>query len=323
MKCFVTGGSGFIGTHLIGYLANRGLELKILKHRRPINLNKVDKKTKKIEIIEGDIKNKDLLEKGLNEIDVVFHLAAAMASESISEKKFYEINVIGTKNLLDASLKNNVKRFVHVSSAGVLGTVVGMIADETYPLSPMDSYERTKAEAEKVCREYITKEMDVIIVRPGWVYGPEDKRIYRLIEAIKNGYFFMIGNGENLQTPVYVDDLINGIFLTYEKGKNGEIYNIAGDEILSIKDMILTIYRVLEKESEPVNVPLWLGKICSWLSQNAFKPLGIDIPLNKSSIGFFIKNKPLSIEKAKNHLNYSPKIKFSEGIKNLININQH
>jgi dihydroflavonol-4-reductase len=289
--------------------------VKVLCHSTPLSDFKEN-----IEIIHGDIRDYSLLEKSIEQGEIVFHLASALGASLITSKEFYEINAFGSRNILQASLKKRVSKFIYFSSAGVIGSVRnGEIADENYSLNPQDLYEKSKFQGEKFALEFGRKGLKVIIIRPGWVYGPGDKRTFKLIKAISTGRFFIIGKGNTFQTPVYIDDLIDGVFLCLEKGRPGEIYNLAGLEVLTVKEMSNIIAQQLGKKIPPFKLPLLPTKILAWSMDRLFRLFEKEAPLTPSKVSFFTKAKPLSIEKAKKELGYYPKTGFREGIRKTIN----
>jgi len=269
--------------------------------------------------IKGDIRDLKLLENSIEKGDIVFHLASALGASLISEREFFEINAIGTKNILQASLTKGAKRVIHFSSAGVIGNVKnGEIADENYPLNPEDFYERSKLEGEKIALEYGRKGLNLIIIRPGWVYGPGDRRTFKLIKAIADGKFFIIGKGKTFQTPIFIDDLIEGVYLCFQKGGSGNIYHLAGLEILSVKEMAEIIAEKLNKKIFPLKFPVGPAKILAYGMDKVYKIFNKEAPLTPSKINFFTKSKPLSIEKARRDFGFYPRTHFRKGIEKTI-----
>jgi nucleoside-diphosphate-sugar epimerase len=138
-RAFVTGGSGFIGTHLIQDLLQRAWKVRALVHHRPLPA------ADGLEVVQGDIRDYDLIRKCQRDIDVVFHLASALGFSLIGREEFFGINAGGTETVLKAAQEAAVGRVVHFSSAGVLGHVrSGQVADENHPLDPQDIYDQSK-----------------------------------------------------------------------------------------------------------------------------------------------------------------------------------
>lgn len=270
-------------------------------------------------MIKGDITDGALLEEALKDIDVLIHLAAAMGGSLLSRDEFHRINVLGTETILNAAEKAGVKKILHFSSAGVLGSVKkNEIADELYPLHPISAYDKTKLEGERIALSEAPKDVDVLVIRPGWVYGPGDRRTFKLIQAIAKKRFALFTQGIELQTPIYIDDLLQGILLVMERGKSGEIYNLAGDEILNVRKMVETIGAATGRHIPKLRIPRFALQVVALTMEKAFRLFKREAPLTRGKLAFFIHPKPLSIEKAKKDLGYAPQINFSMGMEKAI-----
>jgi len=309
MRAFITGGSGFIGGHLVESLVARGFEVRALVHRRPLRPDV------KVETWPGDICDKELLRRALKGTDILFHLASALGASAIGRDEFRRINAQGTESVLESALSAGVGRVVHFSSAGVLGSVrKGDIAAESSPPKPISIYDKTKLEGEEAALRFARKGLDVVILRPGWAYGPGDRRTFKLIKAVSSGRFVMATRGKGFQTPVYIDDLVKGILLAGEKGQKGEVYNLAGGEILTVRAMVGEIAAACGRKLPRVYLPALPARPAALLLEKAFAPLRREPPLNRSKLSFFIHSKPLSIDKAKLALGYAPEFNFRNGI---------
>jgi len=309
MRAFVTGGSGFIGGHLIAALLRRGFKVRALVHRRPLPFEA------KVETITGDICDRDLLDEALKGTDILFHLASALGASTIGTKEFRRINASGTESILEAARSAKVGRTIHLSSAGVLGSVrTGDFAAEGYPPKPITPYDVTKREGEEIAIRFAREGLDVVVVRPGWAYGPADRRTFKLIRSICGGRFIMATRGRGFQTPVYIDDLVAGILLAWEKGQKGEIYHLAGSKILTVRKMAEVIASVCERTLPRVYIPALPARLAAFLLDAAFSPLRREPPLGRSKLSFFLHSKPLSIDKARRELGYAPEVEFSDGI---------
>lgn len=311
MKAFVTGASGFIGRHLVRQLIKNGWEIKAFIHNHPLPL---DLRKEKVEIIKGDLVDQDLLETSLSDCQVGFHLASALGGSLIPPHKFWEVNVQGTINFLQASQKAKLERIIFFSSAGVLGKVnPGEVASENYPPHPQTLYDQTKYQAEKEALNFSQKGPEIIIIRPGWVYGPEDKRTFKLFQAIASGKFLLVGKGRAQQTPVYIDDLIHGTLLALEKGVSGEIYHLAGPEVLSVREMAEIIASHLGRKLLPLSLPLHPLIPLAWVLDRVFRFFHREAPLTPGKLAFFAHPKPLDCTKAQKNLGYSPQTDFHTG----------
>ncbi len=309
MKAFITGASGFIGTHLSEELIRRKWQVSVLLKSRDMP------EPQRFRIFRGDIKRAGTLRDMFQGTDVLFHLAAALGASRIDQKEFFKINAEGTENVLKAAQEARVKRVIHFSSAGVLGSVKeNQPVEEDYPPSPQDVYDRTKLEGERTSLRYAKKGSDVVVVRPGWVYGPGDRRTFKLIRAIGSKKFVLLGRATARQTPVYIDDLIQGVLLAAEKGRTGEIYHLAGREVLPVKEIVHLIAQASGVRFPSFPLPALPLKTAAFILEKTFALMNKEAPLTRGKLAFFIHPKPLSIRKAVTELGFSPSVDFKTGI---------
>ena len=309
VKAFITGASGFIGNHLVEELLDKNWQVSVLLHKRSIP------KEKECKVIMGNIGYYSYLREAFKGTDVLFHLAAALGSSLINKEEFFRINAEGTENILRAAREAGVKRIVHFSSSGVLGSVKKHeTADENYPKKPIDVYDKSKLEGEKIALRYAREGMDVVVVRPGWVYGPGDRRTFKLIKSIAKKRFILITKGKAWQTPVYIKDLIKATLLCAEKGQKGQIYHLAGREVLTVKQIVETIAEAEGMRLPRFSLPLFPVKIAACSMGKAFSLFKREAPLTMGKLAFFIHPKPISIRKAEKELGYSPETNFKEGM---------
>jgi len=309
MRAFITGGSGFIGSHLIDALLKDGWQIRALAHSAQIL------QERPVEVVRGDIADSELLKESLKGTDVLFHLASALGSAKISRGEFFRVNAAGTEAVLRAAEDAKVGRVVHCSSAGVLGAVKdGDIADESYPPRPLSVYDRAKLEGEQTALRFAETGTEVVVVRPGWAYGPRDRRTFKLIKAIQDGRFVLAGKGTGRQTPVFVDDLVDGFLAAAARGARGTIYHLAGEEILAVREMVQEIAAACGKKIPRFHLPLFPARVGAFLLEKAFSPLGKEPPLSRPKLSFFTHSKPLSTDRARRELGFQPRTDFRSGI---------
>jgi len=308
MQAFITGGSGFIGGHLARRLVRDGWRVRVLVHNTEIEAND-------IETIPGEIRNVALLKTGLKGVDVLFHLASALGASRIGKSEFFGINAEGTRAVLSAAREAGVSKIIHFSSAGVLGHVPRReIAGEDSPVSPRDVYDKSKLEGEKIALECARRGQNISVIRPGWVYGPGDRRTLKLIRAVARKKFILVSRGKIFQTPVFIDDLIQGTLLCAEKGRPGEIYHLAGPEVLTVNDIVRKIAAATDSRIPRFSFPRPPVRAAAWLLGKTFSLAKREAPLSPSRLAFFIHPKPLAIEKAARELGYAPEWDFERGI---------
>jgi dihydroflavonol-4-reductase len=309
MKAFITGASGFIGSHLVSQILRNGGQVSILRHKKDWE------GFKDCRVFQGDIKDPRSLKDIFKGIDILFHLAAALGASRIDKKDFFAINAQGTENVLHAAVDAGVKKVIHFSSAGVLGSVKeNKPAKETHATSPRDIYDRTKLAGEKIALRFAAQGENVVVIRPGWAYGPRDHRTFKLISAVASKKFILVTRGRTCQTPVYIDDLIHGILLCAEKASLGEIYHLAGRQGLTVKEITQEIAHATNTPLSQFPLPHFVLRIAAWKWEKAYALLGKEAPLTRGKLAFFLHPKPLSIQKAMTDLGYAPQWDFKGGI---------
>lgn len=267
------------------------------------------------EVYIGSITDVTTVNKVVQGVDVVYHLAAAQHEANVSDNYFWDINVNGTKNILESSLQAGVKCFVHGSTIGVYGEAMVGEIDENTPLKPDNIYGITKSEGEKLALAYADR-LPVVVVRISETYGPGDKRLLKLFRAIKKRTFFMIGHGENKHQLIYVDDLIQGFALVANRPDAvGEIFVLAGKEIVTTNQMAQSVANALGVRLRKLRLPLLPFVIAASALEMVFRPLGIQPPLHRRRLDFFRKSFFFSQQKAKTVLGFEPSMSFDEGIR--------
>lgn len=247
MKILITGGCGFIGSHIVRYFVKETMH-DIINYDKLTyagnleNLRDVEG-AKNYRFVQGDVCNFELLRDLLKGVEAVIHLAAeSHVDNSVGNSLPFTLsNTYGTHTLLEAARVNKVKRFLHVSTDEVYGDILEGSFTEEDKLEPNNPYSASKAAAEMIVRAYyITYKMPVIITRGNNVYGPyqyPEKIIPRFITNLIDGKKVPLhGDGSNIRTYQYVEDAVRAIRLVFENGKEGEIYNIGTkDEISNLE----------------------------------------------------------------------------------------
>jgi dihydroflavonol-4-reductase len=218
--------------------------------------------------------------------------------------------------VLEAARRVQVPRVVHFSSAGVFGSVKdGDVADEDYPARPILAYDHAKYAGEMVARRSAADGRDIIIVRPGWAYGPGDRRTFKLIRKVVEGPFVMATRGAAWQTPVYVSDLVKGVLQTAAGGRGGEVYHLAGAEILTAAEIVRAVASTSGRRLPRFHLPGLPTRVAAYVLEKAFRPLRKEAPLSRPKLSFFLHSKPLSIAKARREFGFSPEVDFATGIR--------
>lgn len=319
MKALVTGGSGFIGGHLVDALVSNGQNVRVLV-RKTSNINHL--RGKGIELAYGDLMDKNSLKRAVNDVEIVYHLAASL-NPSLDEIT-YKVNVIGTKNLLDECINRNIKKFIYCSSIAALGlSSEKTILDENSPCNSTTTYGKSKYEAERlILRLFYKKNFPGVIIRPSLVYGPGDNPwsiSSKLFQTIHKGFFPIIGSGNSLISLCYVENLIQGLILAEEKeNSEGGTYFISDPRPYTINEIVSTIAREEGVEIFRLHIPAWLANVAGFSLEILGKTFGFKPPLSRNIVKAMINGLVCNISKARKELGYEPKIDLKEGVKRTI-----
>jgi nucleoside-diphosphate-sugar epimerase len=314
-KILVTGAGGFIGWHLCKYLAEKGHPVVGVDLRYPEESNIGH--DERFRPVSGDFRNKDLMDKELQGIKTVVHLASAHLKISLHESEYWDINVHSLRPLLNAAQRSAVQRFIHVSSVGAYGNPEVLPANEETPCNPQNIYGKTKIAGEAEVRRF-SKEtgFPIVIIRPAWVYGPGCPRTLKLYKALREGKFIMIGKGMNLRHPIYISDMLDAFDLAiHEEAALGELFVIGGERAIMTHELVDTACKVLQLCKPKKHIPYWLGMILAWCVEFSFGLLKKEPPISRRSLEFFNTNNSFDICKAKTTLGFQPKYSFEDGLR--------
>lgn len=256
MKITLIGGSGFVGTRLIGLLSEQ---------KEKYALRNIDKRPShffpEVTCI-GDVRDRATLDRELAGSDVVVLLAAEHRDDVSPVSLYYEVNVEGMRNTLRAMEKNGVRRIVFTSSVAVYG-LNKHNPDETHPTDPFNHYGKSKWQAEEVLQEWYEGHPDwnINILRPTVIFGERNRgNVYNLLRQISSGKFMMVGRGNNRKSMAYVGNIVTFIrFLIDEKSTGYNVYNYIDKPDFTMNDLVAHVSEVLGKHIPATHLPYWLG----------------------------------------------------------------
>ncbi|MFN4973373.1 MAG: NAD-dependent epimerase/dehydratase family protein [Bacteroidota bacterium] len=313
MKIVITGGAGFIGSHITESLVKQGHEVTVFDNfytGRKENLTEI---LSDIRIVEGDIMDVEALKKAFKGADLVSHQAAQLEIFRSTDEPLFdlEVNTIGTLNVLKAAKEEGVSKIVNASSACIYGQVEGTTNEMHYP-RPNWAYGVSKLAAEKYCDVYSDyQQLPVVNLRYGITYGEREwyRRVLTIMckRVINNQPPVVFGNGEQVRDFIYVKDLVDlhNITLFNEKA-NGHSYNVGTGVGTSIKDLA---QKVIEASNKNLDV------LFENTQEGEFSKLVPDKKRNTAELKVML----LDISKAKNELNWQPKTVLVDGLRNEIN----
>lgn len=317
-KVFITGATGFIGSHLADELIKKNYTIKCLV-RKTSNLKWL--KDKPVEFVYGDFFDDKVLEDALKDVDYVYHVAGVTFAKK--KEEFQKGNVDATKNLLEVCLRVNpkLKKFIHVSSQAAVGPSFdpNNAVDETKVYEPLTTYGRSKMEAEKLVRGYFDK-MNITIVRPPAVYGPRDYAIFEYFKTMSRGLQPMIGFDNKLVSLIHVLDLVRGFIQAGESEKaKSNIYFISSEKFYNWRDVGDVTKKLFNRKTLKVVVPHFavytVGFFAQVFAMFSTKPVILNLEkVREITQAYWI----CSVEKAKKDFGYKQNISLEEGFKNTI-----
>ena len=317
-KVLVTGGTGFIGTYLVERLVKDGYKVRCLV-RKSSDLEILKKLG--VEFSYGDLIDKESLVEAVKGVSVVYHLGAVLGSFGAPQEVIYNVNVNGTRNLLEECFKQKVKRFIHFSTFSVYGYTKTPANEETPQVALASYYAKTKRIGEKIAKEYMDKGMDIAIIQPCVIHGPRlNFGFGGTFTAVKNKKFMLIGDGGNLLHLGYIDNFIEGTMLVGErKESKGQTY-IIGDEVpLPFEVVIKNIAEILGVKLPRVRMPEMVARMSVPYLKVLSKFTGGGQPLlTHHRINFMTQNQAGDISKIKKELGYEPKISSREGLERTV-----
>ncbi len=315
----MTGGTGFIGSHLAEEGRRRGAEVVVLGlTERPEERANVELLRRQgVEIQPGSITDAELCHRAMRGVTHVFHLAVAMREGAKQDEFFESINLDGTRHLLEASRKRGVQRFVYCSTIGIYGHRAPGITTESSPLAPGNVYERTKVAAERMVRQLCGGDrVPFVILRPADVYGPRDQRLLKLFKGVAKGRFPLFGSGSGRRHMVYVDDVVSAFFRACERDEAlGESAIVAGPRSHTLRELIGMVQEATGSRRYGIRLPLAPMLATAAVVEDVAKALRVEPPIYRRRMDFFWSDSEFDTSRARRLLDWAPHVELPEGIR--------
>ena len=310
----VTGAGGFTGLALTRALVAKGHPVRALA-RKPGQVPELERAG--AEVIQGDIRDPQIIQRSVEGRGVVFHLAAVFRRAGVPDSLYREVHVDATRHLIEAAAAAGVRRFVHCSTVGVHGDVADGPADEDAPMAPGDIYQRTKLEGEAAARDTAARTgLALTVVRPGPIYGPADRRLLKLIGGVARLRFLLLGSGKPHFQMVYVDDLVEGLRLAAETPEAvGRTYILTGEEAPTLRELVQEIAAIARVPAPRVRLPVWPFWLAGALCEAVCVPFGVEPPIYRRRVKFFTSNRWFDISRARTELGFAPRMPLREGLR--------
>ena len=305
MRIFLTGGSGFVGGHLIENLVPDHDVVALARSEGSAQAVSAFGAT----AVHGSLEDVDA--SLLDGVDLVIH-AAAFVSEFGTRAQFEAANVLGTQRLLDAARTAGVSRFLVISTEAVLFAGTALVdIDETvpYPRRTPFLYSETKARAEALVLEANADGFTTLSLRPSFVWGPRDTTVLpglrRMVEA---GSFAWLDGGRHLHSTTHVANLVSAVRAALTAGRGGEAYFIADERVLSMRAFLTELAESDGLKLPDRTIPGWLARAGAWTMDFAYRTLGLSSnpPLSRFAVALMSRQVTVRTDKAQSELGWSP-----------------
>ncbi len=310
---FVTGATGCLGSALVGRLSREGWRVVALVR----NLAQAGFLTSwpNVELVEGDLAECGRIAGAMRNCEVVFHLAAKVhAAPNPPPSEFIRANVEGTRNVVAAAIENQVKHVVLFSTVAVYAESDAVL-DETSATFPATAYGLSKLESERIVRE---SPLSATVLRLPVVYGPHDRgNVSKLIEAIRRGRYFIVGDGRNLKSMVAVENVVDAALVVTNKQASGT-YIVTDARPYSQAEIAETIAELLDRP-KPRAFPRWPLVLAGSAADLIARLTGVALPISADRILKLSNNTRFSASRIERELGFKPRVELREGLAEMIN----
>lgn len=296
---------GRVGSALVAALLERKEKVRALEKREGAKLEG-------IEVVQGDILDTETVERAMKDVDVVYHLAAIVDYFPVPDEVMYNVNVIGTKVLLEHF---DGKKFIYLSTTGVYGkNMKENPANETTGYNPHSYYGKTKMMAEKMVLQ-----KGGMVIRSPPIFGHGfDQGFDFVLSQLEKGRMQLIGNGENRIQWIHISDLIEALLLAKDSGKPGEAYLVGGKEIMTQSELLSLLAKYLKVESPKKKIPKTVAKTLAYYRMFEARMTGKKSRLVPEHITRITDNRTFDISKAKRELGFEPKVGYEKAAKEIV-----
>lgn len=317
-RVLVTGGAGFIGSHIAERLVKEGSKVIILDNFCTGKESNLEKIRNDIELIKGTINSYDDVEKSVKDCDIVIHQAFPYGTVGMGlDQQHIEEGAIGTFNVLKASVKNKVEKVVFASSVAVYGIPKYLPIDEKHPTDPFLPYGATKYLGELFCRTFSRiYKIDTVSLRYLYAYGPKYAQfdhsaiVNFLNRAIEGKPLLIYGDGSQIRDYSYIDDVVDGTILaTMKENTEGDVYNISSGGGIRIIDLAKKIAKIFDNKIE-----VRFAEKGEYVFSDEYVKVPVGATRKVGDKWIDERSYSGDISKAKKELGYNPKIGLDEGI---------
>ena len=313
MNVLVTGATGFTGGHLARRLAAAGDRVRAIV-RDPARASDLTRAG--IEVVAGDLTDRASLARAMAGVEVVYNIGALYRAAGLKPAVYRAVNADAVVTLLEVARETGVSRVMHCSTVGVHGDIEHPPANEDAPLRPGDIYQETKVLGEELGRAAAARTgVELVIARPSGIYGPGDRRLFKLFGGVAKGRFLLLGDGTIFYHLTHVHDLCDGFRLCGTvPGAAGRTYILAGGEVTTLNELIAITADLARVAPPRRHWPVWPFWTAGALCELVCAPFGIEPPIFRRRVDFFTKSRAFDITRARTELGFAPRIGLREGI---------
>jgi nucleoside-diphosphate-sugar epimerase len=317
-RFLITGATGFVGGHIAETLVERGWEVTAIV--RPQSDTALLEQLG-VTLVRGELDDPQTIVRAVSEVEAVIHCAARVGDWG-PVADYRKVNVEGLRALLDVCKGQALERFIHMSSLGVYAARHhhGTTEAEPLPRRQPDGYSQSKVEADLLAQSYYRDfGVPVVVLRPGFVYGPRDRAVLpRIIESLRIGTMRYPGaKGARALNTIYVRNLVDAVLLALDEPRAvGQVYNLTDGEFVSKRRFVEAVADAMGLPHPTMMPPLWLARILTWGAETWAKLRGAkEAPLfTRARLKFLGLNLDFSIEKAREELGYKPRVPFDDAM---------
>jgi dihydroflavonol-4-reductase len=312
MRALVTGATGFTGGHLALRLLAAGDTVRALVR----DVAKAQPSLPGVELVAGDLTDRDSLRRAVAGVDVVYNIAALYREAGLPTSAYRAVNALAVGVLIEEAAEARVPRVVHCSTVGVHGDIEDPPANEDAPLNPGDVYQETKLEGEEIARAASDRTgVEVTIVRPTGIYGPGDRRLLKLFRGVARRRFVVLGSGRIWYHLTHVHDLADGFRLcAVSPQAAGQTYILSGPEVTTLNELVAITAEVAGVPPPRLRLPVWPFWTAGALCEAVCAPLGLEPPIYRRRVDFFTKSRAFDSSRARARIGYAPTIGLRDGI---------
>jgi len=313
VKALVTGATGFTGGQLARRLQSQGDSVRALV-RDPAKA--ADLAAAGIEVVRGDLTDRASIAAAVEGVDVVYNIGALYRTAGLKESAYRAVNADAVPMIIECAQAAGIRRVVHCSTVGVHGDIEHPPANEDAPLRPGDVYQETKLLGEQLGREAAARTgVELVIARPSGIYGPGDRRLFKLFGGVARGRFLLLGDGKIFYHLTHVDDLSDGFRLCATvPAAAGRTYLLAGGEVTTLNELVALTAELAGVKPPAAHWPVWPFWLAGAACEAVCAPFGISPPIFRRRVDFFTKSRAFDISRARAELGFAPRIGLREGI---------